>query len=711
MKSGKFLAAVVIATMVYVLFAFHFGRYFSIEYLKTQQQIIDAYYRQHPAQTVLAFFVTYVVFVGLSLPGAVIMSLAGGAIFGLAWGTIIVSFASSLGATLAFLISRFLLRDLIQKRFGKKLSRINEGVRREGAYYLLALRLVPVFPFSLINVTMGLTSMRTSIFYIISQIGMLAGTLIYVNAGTRIARITDLHSVFSPGLIVSLAILGIFPLLSRRLVVAIRGRRPLRGHARPRRFDRNLIVIGAGSAGLVAAYIAATVRARVTLIEKHDMGGDCLNTGCVPSKALIRSARFLAQLRRAPEFGIKNASADFDFADIMERVQRVISAVTPHDSVARYTALGVECIHGNARITSPYTVSVDGHTLSTRSIVIATGASPDVPAIPGIEHTGYLTSDTVWRLRRLPRRLLVLGGGPAGCELSQCFARFGSQVTQIETNSRVMAREDPEVSALVTQQLSADGVDVRLAHEPREFCVDGEHKVLTCVHAGRRIDIEFDEILVVTGRTANTCGYGLEELGIPLTPQGTIETNDYLQTVFPNIYVCGDAAGPFQFTHTAAHQAWYATVNALFGNMRRFKTNYAAIPWSTFTDPEVARVGLNEQEARARGIGYEVTTYGLDELDRAIIDGETLGFVKVLTVPGKDRILGATFVGAHAGDLIAEFVLALNHGLGLNKILSTIHVYPTSGEANRQIAGAWRRAHAPERLLRWAGRYHSWRRR
>ncbi|MHB8453843.1 MAG: FAD-dependent oxidoreductase [Acidiferrobacterales bacterium] len=710
MKSGKFLVTVMIATMVYVFFAFHFGRYFSIENLKTQQQIIDAYYRHHPVQTVLAFFVTYVAFVGLTLPGAIIMSVASGAIFGLTWGTIIVSFASSLGATLAFLTSRFLLRDLIQKRFGKNLCRINEGMQREGAYYLLALRLVPVLPFSLINVTMGLTSMRTSTFYFISQIGMLAGTLIYVNAGTHIARITDLRSVLSPGLIVSLAILGIFPLLSRRLVVVIRGRRLLRGHARPRKFDRNLVVIGAGSAGLVAAYIAAAVRARVTLIEKYEMGGDCLHTGCVPSKALIRSARFLAQLRRAPEFGIKTASADFDFADIMERVQRVVSTVEPHDSVTRYTALGVECIHGNARITSPYTVSVDGRTLSTRSIVIATGASPNVPRIPGIERTDYLTSDTVWRLRRLPRRLLVLGGGPAGCELSQCFARFGSKVTQIETNSRVMAREDPEVSALVMQHLIADGVDVRLAHEAQEFCIEDERKVLACVHAGRRVEFEFDEILVVAGRTANACGYGLEELGIPVTPQGTIETNDYLQTVYPNIYVCGDAAGPFQFTHTAAHQAWYATVNALFGNLRKFKANYAAIPWSTFTDPEVARVGLNEQEARERGIAYEVTTYGLDELDRAIIDGETLGYVKVLTVPGKDRILGATFVGTHAGDLIAEFVLALNHGLGLNKILSTIHVYPTLGEANRHIAGAWRRAHAPKRLLRWAGRYHSWRR-
>jgi len=710
MKTSKILLTLVIIALVYAFFALHLGQYLSLTYLKAQQQTLDTYRRSYPMQTAVAFFLIYVAAAGLSLPGIAILTIAGGAVFGLLWGTVIVSFASSLGATLAFLASRFLLRNLVQSGFGKSLETIGERVRRDGVFYLFTLRMVPVFPFFIVNLAMGLSTMRTSTFYAISQIGMLAGTLVYVNAGTQIARIDNLRSVLSPGLVASFTLLGVFPLIARGLVGAVKTRRTMRGHARPRKFDCNLIVIGAGSAGLVAAYIAAAVRARVTLIEKHRMGGDCLNTGCVPSKALIRSARFLAQLRRAPEFGFKSASTDFDFADIMDRVQRVIKAVAPHDSAARYSELGVECIHGEARITSPYTVSVDGRTLSTRSIVIAAGASPTVPLIPGIERTGYLTSDTVWDLRHLPGRLLVLGGGPIGCELSQCFARFGSRVTQVEMGSQLMGREDPEISALVMQRLCADGVDLRLGHKALEFRVDNARKILVCEHMDQRIDIEFDEVLVAVGRTPNTAGYGLEELGIPLTPQRTIETNAYLQTISPNIYVCGDAAGPYQFTHIAAHQAWYASVNALFGDLHKFKADYSTIPWSTFTDPEVARVGLNEQEARERGVEYELTRYDLHDLDRAITDGEARGLVKVLTVPGKDRILGVTFVGEHAGDLIAEFVFAMRHGLGLNKILGTIHIYPTLVEANKYAAGVWRRAHAPAMLLHWLERYHTWRR-
>ena len=481
---------------------------------------------------------------------------------------------------------------------------------------------------------------------------------------------------------------------------------------KPRRFERNLVVIGGGSAGLVTAYIAAAVKAKVTLIEKHRMGGDCLNTGCVPSKALIRSAKFLSQLARAKEFGVREARAEFDFADVMERVQRVVQAVEPHDSVERYTGLGVEVIEGAAKLVSPWEVEVvrhDGATqrLTTRSIVIAAGGRPFVPPVPGLDAVGYLTSDTVWELRELPRRLLVLGGGPIGSELAQAFARFGAQVTQIQQGPRILNREDPEVSELVAARFRAEGIDVRTGHKAKQFVVENGEKILIAEHADGDVRIPFDAVLLAVGRVANLQGYGLEELGVKASR--TIETNAFLQTNYPNIYAAGDVAGPFQFTHTAAHQAWYAAVNALFDPFKKFRVDYSVIPWATFVDPEVARVGLNEQEAKEQGIAYEVSRYDLDDLDRAIVDGETHGFVKVLTVPGRDKILGVTLVGEHAGDLIAEFVLAMKHGIGLNKILGTLHIYPTLAEANKYAAGVWKKAHAPQALLRWVERFHAWR--
>jgi pyruvate/2-oxoglutarate dehydrogenase complex dihydrolipoamide dehydrogenase (E3) component len=483
---------------------------------------------------------------------------------------------------------------------------------------------------------------------------------------------------------------------------------------KPERFDRNLVVIGAGSAGLVAAYIAAAVKAKVTLVEKHRMGGDCLNTGCVPSKALIRTARLLAQIRRAPEFGIRRASADFDFAEAMERVRRVIRTVAPHDSIERYTGLGVEVIEGEAKIVSPWTVAVksaaDTRTLTTRAIVIAAGARPSVPPIPGLAEIGFLTSDTVWDLRVLPKRLVVLGGGPIGCELAQCFARFGSRVTQIEMAPRLLIHEDPEASEAVGRRFIEEGIDVRVEHTAKRFLVEGGEKILIAEHRGAEIRFPFDEVLVAVGRAARTEGYGLEDLGLPTTKAHTIETNAFLQTIYPNIYACGDVAGPFQFTHTAAHQAWYASVNALFGDFKKFRADYRVIPWATFTDPEVARVGLNEQEAVKQAIPHEISVYPMAELDRAIADGEAHGFVKVLTVPGRDRILGVTVVGEQAGEVIAEFVLAMKHGIGLNQVLGTIHIYPTLAEANKHAAGVWKRAHAPEKLLRWVERFHDWRR-
>ncbi len=684
MSKGRWLLIVLISALVAAYFVFDLGQYFSLGYLKSRQAAIDAYYGSNPLQTVAVFFLVYVAVTGLSLPGATIMTLAAGAIFGLLWGTIIVSFASSIGATLSFVASRFVLKDSVQAKFGDKLKAINAGIEKDGAFYLFTLRLVPAFPFFVINLVMGLTPMRLPTFYWISQLGMLAGTIVYVNAGTEIARIDRLSGILSPSLLASFTLLGLFPLIAKKLLM------------RPRRFDRNVIVIGAGSAGLVSAYIAAAVKAKVTLIEMHRMGGDCLYTGCVPSKALIRSAKFLSHVKRAAEFGMREARADYDFADVMERVQRVINEIEPHDSVERYTALGVECMQGEAKILSPWEVRVNGKVLTTRAIVIAAGAHPFVPPIAGIEQVGYFTSETVWNLRQLPARLLVLGGGPIGCELTQAFARFGAKVTQVEMLPRIMIREDPEISEMVLTRFRAEGVDVKLEHKARQFLVENGEKILVCEHKGREIRVAFDALL------------GLEELGIPVTQQRTVETNDFLQTIYPNIYACGDVAGPYQFTHTASHQAWYAAVNALFGGLRKFRADYSVIPWATFTEPEVARVGLNETEAREKSIPYEVTTYGIDDLDRAIADSEAHGLVKVLTVPGKDKILGVTIVGEHAGDLIAEYIMAMRHGIGLNKVLGTIHIYPTMSEANKYVAGNWKRAHAPQGLLKWVERYHAW---
>ncbi len=625
MSRSRIAVLVVVLLLVSAFFAFDLGRFLSLDYFRSQQAALEEWRAANPLLVAGAFFAAYVAVTGLSLPGAALMTLVAGAVFGLLWGTVIVSFASSLGATLAFLASRFLLRDAIQGRFGDKLRAINAGVEKEGAFYLFTLRLVPAFPFFVINLVMGLTPMKTRTFYWVSQVGMLAGTLVYVNAGTQLARLESVKGILSPGLLASFAALGLFPLVAKKIVDTVRARRVYAGWKKPARFDRNLVVIGAGSAGLVSAYIAAAVKAKVTLIEKHRMGGDCLNTGCVPSKALIRSAKLLSHIRRSREFGIRSASADFDFAEVMERVQRVIRDIEPHDSVARYTALGVECIQGEARIVSPWEVEVTTSTgtqrLSTRGIVVAAGARPFVPPIPGIEDTGYVTSDTLWGLRTLPGRLLVLGGGPIGCELAQCFARLGSRVTQVEMLPRLMIREDPEVSELVMQRFREEGVDVRTGHKALRFEKQGEEKVLVAEHDGREVRIGFDLLLCAVGRVANTAGYGLEALGIPVSKSRTVEVNEFMATKYPNIHACGDVAGPYQFTHTAAHTAWYAAVNSLFGTFRRFRADFSVIPWATFTEPEVARVGLNETEAKEKGVPHEITVYGIDDLDRAIADG------------------------------------------------------------------------------------------
>lgn len=711
----KILILVLFAIAVASFFYFDLGSQLTLANLKEQQAAFDAQYQAAPFLIIAIFFLIYVVTTAASLPGALILTLAAGALFGVVTGTIIVSFASSIGATIAFLSSRYLFRDAVKSRFGDRLKAIDRGVEKDGPFYLLTLRLVPVFPFFLINLLMGLTAIKARTFYIVSQIGMLLGTLVYVNAGTQLANIEQVSDIGSPGLLLSFAALGITPWIGKWIVSRIKRRKVYAGYSKPKKYDRNLVVIGAGAAGLVSSYIAATVKAKVTLVEAGEMGGDCLNYGCVPSKALIKSAKVAQQMRHADAYGLQNTDPQYSFKAVMQRIHNVIAEIAPHDSVERYTELGVDVVKGYAKIIDPWTVEIkrnDGEIqrLTTRSIIVATGGAPFVPPLPGLDDVGYVTSDTLWeefaRLDDIPKRMIILGGGPIGSELSQAFARLGSHVTQIERGSRLLSREDEDVSALAKAAQQASGVDVRTDHEAiRCELVDGEKRMIVSAD-GKEQGIAFDALVIAVGRSARMSGFGLEELGIETGR--TIVTDDILATSYPNIFAAGDVAGPYQFTHVASHQAWYASVNALFGQFRTFKADYRVIPWTTFIDPEIARVGLNEQEAKEQDIAHEVTIYQMHELDRAIAESATQGFVKVLTPPGKDKILGVTIVGDHAGELLAEYVLAMKYKLGLNKILGTIHTYPTMAEANKYVAGEWKRAHAPRGLLRWVERYHSW---
>ncbi|HEX8571622.1 MAG TPA: FAD-dependent oxidoreductase [Allosphingosinicella sp.] len=707
--NGRILLLLLLALAIAGFFVFDLGQYLTLETLKARQAELEAFVEARPVAAVVAFFLVYVAVTALSLPGAAIMTVAAGAIFGLWRGTLIVSFASTIGASLAFLSSRYLLRDWVKARFGPSIAAIDRGLEKDGAFYLLTLRLIPAFPFFLINLAMGLTGMRLLTFALVSQVGMLPGTLVYVNAGTQLAAIESTSDILSPALIGSFLLLGLFPLAAKLLVGWWRKRRIYRGWRRPGRFDRNLIVIGAGAGGLVTALIGATVRAKVTLIEKGEMGGDCLNTGCVPSKALIRSARAAHEIRTAGDYGLAPAEPQVRFAEVIERIHRIIAEIAPADSVERYTGLGVDVRKGHARLVDPWTVEIDGgDRLTSRAIVIAAGGEPSVPPIPGLAESGYLTSDSMWtRLRgldRAPARIAIIGGGPIGTELAQAFARLGSKVVQVEHGPRLLPREDEDVSALVEKVLRGEGVEVRTGHE----AVRVEGKALFVRAGAEEAAIPFDEIVVAVGRRARLTGYGLEELGIETSR--TIVTNEWLETRFPNIYAVGDVAGPYQFTHFAAHQAWFAAVNGLFGQFRRFRADYRVLPWVTFTDPEVAHVGHNELSAREAGIDFELVRYDLSHLDRALCEGATRGFVKLLVQPGKDRLIGATIVAHNAGEMLAEPVLAMKHGLGLNKVLGTIHAYPTMAEANKYAAGEWKKAHKPERLLDWLDRYHAWRR-
>ena len=709
MTAARWFVAILVASAIALFFTYDLDGFLQLSQLKLQQEALIQMVTAKPAESAAIFMVGYILVTALSLPGATLMTLLAGALFGLYYGSLIVSFASTIGATLAMLTSRFLIREWVENRFSTQVKKINSGLLKEGAYYLFSLRLIPLIPFFVINLALGLTRIKVSVFYVVSQLGMLPATFIYVNAGQELARLDSFEDIVSIELLSALLLLAIFPIVTKSVMEMVKKRKSRRKFRRPKVFDRDIVVIGAGSGGLVSALIGVTVNAKVTLIEENQMGGDCLNTGCVPSKSLIRAANLAADIGSASEFGIQVGSTQVHFSDVMARVRDVIKQIEPNDSADRYEAMGVDVRKGHAEIVSPFEVAVEGQSITTRNIVVATGAAPIWIEIDGLPPDRCFTSETIWNLSQLPSNLVVIGAGAIGVELSQAFARLGSKVTLVEQADRILFREDLEVSERISRSLHRDDIEIRTGYRAlRAESEEGRH-YLVC-QGSEEAKIPFDAVLLALGRLPRTKGFGLETLDIELCDDGAIKVDEFLRTQYDNIYAVGDVAGPYQFTHTASHMAWYAAVNALFGVLWRFKVDYSVIPSCTFTSPEVARVGLNEQEARQQGVACEVTVFELSELDRARIDQQTEGFVKVLTLPGKDRILGVTIVGSHAGEVIGEFTLAMKNRIGLNQVLSTIHIYPTFSEMNKFVAGAYRKERKPEWALRLAERFHRFRR-
>jgi len=704
----KFLGILLIVLVIFLFSYFDLIKYLSLDFAKENQAKINQYYQENQALTVWLFFGIYVLVTAFSLPGATILTLVSGTVFGFSLGLFLSSFASTLGATLAFLSSRYLLKNFLLNKFNKISKEISREIDKNGIFYLFSLRLIPVFPFFIINLVCGLTNMKVFNFFWVSQLGMILGTATYVNAGKQLSKINSTEDIFSFKLSASFVLLGTFPWLAKKLLEYIKKQKVYQTYLerKPKIFDYNMVVIGAGAAGLVTSYLCTSFRAKVALIEKNKMGGDCLNTGCVPSKALLKSAKIAHYFKNSSQYGLESQNPTLNFKKVMARVHEIISKIEPHDSIKRYTELGVTCFQGKAQIISPWEVKVGTKILTTKNITIATGASSFVPQIESLKKLERIfTSENLWELDYLPKKFLIIGAGPIGCEMAQAFSRLGSKVYLLDKAERILNQEDPECSKIISQKLEQEKIELFLNTELKIF---EQNKAFLVNSQKEELTIEFDEVLFATGRKANTRTFGLEELGIKTNPNGTIHTNQYLQTKYPNIYACGDVAGPYQLTHVSAHQAWYCTVNALFGGFKKFKADYSVIPRATYTDPEIATVGLNEQNAKEKKVKYDLTVYKIDDLDRAIADSETEGIVRVLTKPKTDRILGATIVAKDASSLILEFTSAMKNKFGLNKILSTIRPYPSMSEANKYLAGIWKRKQVPLGLLSWLEKYHSW---
>ncbi|MBT5202301.1 MAG: FAD-dependent oxidoreductase, partial [Gammaproteobacteria bacterium] len=538
MTVARWFVAVFVASAITLFFIYDLDGLLQLSQLKAQQESLAQMVADQPVESAVFFMAAYILVTGLSLPGATLMTLLAGALFGFYYGSLIVSFASTIGATLAMLTSRFLIREWVESRFSGQAKKINSGMLKEGAYYLFSLRLIPLIPFFVINLALGLTRIRVSVFYVVSQLGMLPATFIYVNAGQELARLDSFEDILSIELLSALLLLAVFPMATKRLVEMFRKRKlRLRFH-RPREFDNDIVVIGAGSGGLVSALIGATVNAKVTLIEENQMGGDCLNTGCVPSKSLIRAANLMADIGSADEFGIQVDSAKLDFAEVMARVRGVIKQIEPNDSVERYEAMGVDVRTGHAEIISPFEVAVGGKSITTRNIVVATGAAPIWIEIDGLPADRCFTSETIWNLTELPANLIVIGAGAIGVELSQAFARLGSKVTLVEQADRILVNEDVDVSERISQCLQNDAIEIKTNYRALRAETDGNGIHLVC-QGEEQAKIPFDAVLLALGRLPRTKGFGLENLGVELLDNGAIKVDEYLRTQYDNIYAVG----------------------------------------------------------------------------------------------------------------------------------------------------------------------------
>lgn len=694
----KALLIILVLVILFVAWQLELFAYLDFLWLKSHLAQLEEMFSQGPVRFIILYFLFYVLVTALSFPGgATLLTLLSGAVMGFWPALLTVSLASTTGATLAFFASRFLFRDIVEKKFKSQVKSARAEVERNGHYYLLSMRLIPVFPFFLINLVMGITPMKARTFFLASYIGMLPAISVFIFAGKSFATIQSPSDIFSWKVFLLFTLIGFFPLLTKWILEKWRIVKLYRPYKKPSSFDYDSVVIGGGSAGLVSAMITTTLRAKAALIEKHKMGGDCLNTGCIPSKALIEAAK------HAEKTGVRPP-----FADVMKKVDAAREAIAPHDSVERFTGLGVDCFQGDARVLSPFEIEVNGKVLTTKNIILATGARPKIPGIKGISLVPHLTSDTLWDMQQLPEKLLIIGAGPIGCEMAQAFHRLGSSVVLVEGGKEILPKEDSDVSSIIEKKFRDEGIQLFLYTTANEFiCNDGKY-FLRAESLGKELLIEFDVVLIAAGRTPNVHGFGLEQLGIVLNDNGTVKTNSAMQTRFPNIFACGDVAGPYQLTHMASYQAWIASVNALFKTFKKFKADYRTVSWCTFTEPEVATAGLNEKMLLEKEIDYEVTHFPFSRLDRAVVDGRTAGFVKVLTKKGSDKILGATIAGPEAGLLILEFVSALKYNKGMKDILNTIHAYPTLGEANKFAAGEWQKKHAPEPVLRFLEAFFRW---
>ncbi len=666
------------------------NQYLNLENIKLHHQELLSAYQQNPFSFSLFYFFVYVVLVALSFPGATVLSLAGGYIFGFIKGLLIINWASTIGASVAFLMARFFFKDFLQRKFHHTFLKINQGMDREGNQYLLTLRLIPIFPFFLINILMGLTNISFWRFFIVSLIGMLPGTAVYVWAGTTLQNVNSVSDIFTSKMITIFFLVGLIPIIQSKFLIYLKQRKNYLKFSKPKKFDYNLIVIGGGAAGLVNAYIAANLKAKVLLVEESNMGGECLNYGCVPSKALI-------SLSNTKKYSKTN------FAELKNEISNIIQSIAPHDSIDRYSNMGVDCEKGKANLISPFEIQINGKTFSGKKIVIATGAKPFYPTIDGLDKNKVFDYESVWKLEKLPDHLVIIGGGAIGCELALAFSKLGSKVSIIEQNA-VLASEDRDMVNHVLTGLRTSTINIfenckiiSVNHDENKIIFENENKIT---------EIHFEHLLLACGKVGNTEAIS-SNLNFDLDSRNYIVVNEYLETVkYRNIYACGDVNGLKQLTNAASHQAWYTSINALFGTWKKFRIEHDFIPHAVFIEPELARVGLNELDAKRKSIEYDLYLFDASDLDRNLIERNKLGKIKVLTIKNTDQILGVTIVGEAASEILAEFVLAMKYHLGLNKVLATSHIYPSFSEQNKYVAGVWKKNSVPKYIYKILKKYH-----